>query len=83
MKTFLRFTAIIFLVVLGVVIVTSVFKRDVVVPEEPITEEISSETEIEEGAPSDTEESLEDIIDPAGDEDDGVIILGGDGIPNN
>ena len=83
MKTFLRVTAIIFLIVLVVVVITSIFKREVVVPEEMATEEVPSETEIEEGSPSDTEEALEDIIDPAGDEDDGVIILGGDGIPNN
>ena len=81
MKTFLRFTAIIFLIVLGVVIVSSLFKSDVVVPEEPIIQE--SPSEAEDGDISDTEESLEDIIDPTGDEDDGVIILGGDGIPNN
>jgi diacylglycerol kinase family enzyme len=83
MKTFLRVTAIIFLAVLAVVILTGVLKKDVIVPEESITEEVPEDITTEEGAVSDTEEALEDIIDPAGDEDDGVIILGGDGIPNN
>lgn len=86
MKNFLRYTAILFLLVLCVVVVRSLFS-----PKEdstPLTQDETMETET---TPADeetvseednSEESLEELIDPS-QEDDGIIILGGDGIPNN
>jgi diacylglycerol kinase family enzyme len=85
MKTFLRITAIIFLIVLFVVVLSSLTKKEPAIIEDPLQEtEISGEeTLVEEGVAYSEEETLEDLVDPAGGEDEGVIILGGDGIPNN
>lgn len=84
MKTFLRIIALIFLGVLLVVVIGSLSKKEPEPVEEVLEETIVSEEEvILEEEIVDDEETLEEIIDPVGDEDDGVIILGGDGIPNN
>ncbi len=86
MKKFLRILAIIFLFVVIVIVIKSGIlsgndssASEVVetVPEETVSsEEISAEI-------SETEEEIQDIINPVSEEDDGVVILGGDGIPNN
>lgn len=86
MKNFLRILAIIFLLVVIVIVIKSGIlsgndssASEVVetVPEETVSnEEISAEI-------SETEEEIQDIINPVSEEDDGVVILGGDGIPNN
>jgi|GEM_PF-1955195 len=86
MKKFLRILAILFLLVVIVIVIKSGIlsgndssASEVVetVPEETVSsEEISAEI-------SETEEEIQDIINPVSEEDDGVVILGGDGIPNN
>ncbi len=82
MKNFLRIIAIIFLVVVGITIIRS----DALFPsqkeiETPIAEPEVSEVEQQNETQSETE-SLEDIVD-ASSSDEGIVILGGDGIPNN
>lgn len=85
MKNFLRILAIIFLLVIGFTIITSgVFssKKDTVSPQEEAVGQIEVIPQEENTSQDPQEENLEELIDPEG-ADEGVVILGGDGIPNN
>lgn len=85
MKNFLRILAIIFLLVIGFTIITSGIlspKKDTVSPQEETVGQVEIIPQEEDASQDSEEENLEDIIDPLG-ADEGVVILGGDGIPNN
>lgn len=87
MKNFLRILALIFLLVIVVIIVKSGILSGVKTTEDTtvsVDETSPTEAENEQTEPtiSETEEAIQEIIDPASQEE-GVVILGGDGIPNN
>jgi diacylglycerol kinase family enzyme len=86
MKKFLRILAIIFLLVVIVILIKSGFLSGNDSSTSEIVETVSEETVSSEEVSaeiSETEEEIQDIINPVSEEDDGVVILGGDGIPNN
>jgi hypothetical protein len=87
MKNFLRILAIIFFVVIIIIILRSGMLKDenLEISQETVeetTDEVGEENPETSAQVSETEESIQEIIDPAPQEE-GVVILGGDGIPNN
>lgn len=85
MKIFLRILAIVFLLVIVVIIVKSGIlsgNGNIEISEDVSTNETDSTEAETEPTISETEEAIQEIIDPAPPEE-GVVILGGDGIPNN
>lgn len=85
MKNFLRVLAVIFLLVVVFIIITSgILSGKKNTTETVISNDTNPAEETEETEPtiSETEEAIQEIIDPAPQEE-GVVILGGDGIPNN
>ncbi len=85
MKNFLRILAVIFLLVVVIIIIKSgVLSGGADTTDSSVSNDSTVVDGSEETEPtiSETEEAIQEIIDPAPQEE-GVVILGGDGIPNN